>query len=73
MMADLQTFARDPALEASARRRVERSLEAGLRIRDIIIRMRHITRLDVDEQHPALTAMLDLTRSSSRAEDRPAD
>jgi len=73
MMADLQTFAREPALEASARRRVERSLEAGLRIRDIIIRMRHITRLDVDEQHPALTAMLDLTRSSSRAEDRPAD
>ncbi|HEY3067710.1 MAG TPA: response regulator [Methylomirabilota bacterium] len=73
MMADLQTFARDPALDANARRRVERALEAGLRIRDIIIRMRHVTRLDLDERHPTLTAMLDLTRSSPHAEGTPTD
>jgi PAS domain S-box-containing protein len=73
MMADLQTFARDPGLEAGARRRVERSLEAGLRIRDIIIRMRHITHLDLDQRHPALTAMLDLSRSSPRAEGTASD
>jgi PAS domain S-box-containing protein len=47
-----------------ARQRIPEILEATDRIRAIVARMRHVTRLELLEETPGLPAMLDLRRSS---------
>jgi len=51
-------------LQGAQRQRIAEILEAIDRIRAIVARMRHLTRLELSEPYPGLPAMLDLTRSS---------
>jgi PAS domain S-box-containing protein len=51
-------------LVGAARQRIPEILEATDRIRAIVARMRHVTRVELLEETPGLPAMLDLRRSS---------
>jgi len=56
-----------------ARHRITEILEATDRIRAIVARMRHVTRVELFEESPGLPPMLDLRRSSEpEAEPAPA-
>ena len=61
-MGHLQLLA--DGVDAKGRRRIDEILEALSRIREIIIRMTQITRLELTDQTPYLPEMLDLSRSS---------
>jgi DNA-binding response OmpR family regulator len=59
----LHFLAKDPAVPAARIAQIE---EAALRIREIVLQMLHVTRLELAKQHRDLPEMLDLGRSSRR-------
>jgi PAS domain S-box-containing protein len=54
---------------AGSRRHIDEMLTAIYRIRDILVRMRHVERVELAEQPGNLPAMLDLERSSTAEPD----
>lgn len=57
-------------LEGAQRQRIAEILEAIDRIRAIVARMRHLTRVELSEPYPGLPEMLDFARSSEPASPR---
>lgn len=51
-------------VDATGRRRIDEILKAGSRIQEIVIRMKHVTRIELTNEAPHLPEMLDLSRSS---------
>ena len=68
-----QTQLLSDEVRGTARQRIPEILEATDRIRAIVARMRHVTRVELLQESPGLPPMLDIRRSSEfEADDRPA-
>jgi PAS domain S-box-containing protein len=66
IVVHLQLLLEERKSDARIAERIKQALESVWRIRDIVDRMQHVTRLDLSEQSPTLPEQLDL-RSSAGA------
>jgi PAS domain S-box-containing protein len=73
MVFDLQLLGRERDSDAQVRVRVQRALESVWRIRDIVGRMQHITRLELANHPGDVPEMLDLKNSAPEAEPEMRD